>query len=47
MRDLQQNAQVQNVERQGKRQLIEEMTEFLNDQTGEAIEYDEQQSEGL
>ena len=42
MRDLQQNAQVQNVERQGKRQLIEEMTEFLKEQTGELIEYDEQ-----
>jgi len=42
LRELKQNAQVQNAERQGKRQRIEEMTEFLNEQTGELIEYDEQ-----
>lgn len=42
LRDLKQNTQVQNAERQGKRQRIEEMTEFLNEQTGELIEYDEQ-----
>ena len=42
MRDLKQNTQVQNAERQGKRQRIEEMTEFLKEQTGELIEYGEQ-----
>lgn len=42
MRDLKQNTQVQNAERQGKRQRIEEMAEFLKEQTGELIEYDEQ-----
>ena len=42
MRDLKQNTQVQNAERQGKRQRIEEMTEFLKEETGELIEYDEQ-----
>jgi len=42
LRDLKQNTQVQNAERQGKRQRIEEMTEFLKGQTGELIEYDEQ-----
>ena len=33
---------MQNAERQGKRQRIEEMTEFLKEQTGELIEYGEQ-----
>jgi site-specific DNA recombinase len=33
---------VQNAERQGKRQRIEEMTEFLKEQTGVLQEYDEQ-----
>ena len=42
MRDLKQNTQVQNAERQVKRQRIEEMTEFLKEQAGELIEYDEQ-----
>lgn len=42
LRDLKQNTQVQNAERQGKRQRIEEMAEFLKEQTGELIEYDEQ-----
>ncbi len=42
LRDLKQNTQVQNAERQGKRQRIEEMTEFLKEQTGELIEYGEQ-----
>lgn len=42
MRDLKQNTQVQNAERQGKRQRIEEMTEFLKEQTGVLQEYDEQ-----
>lgn len=42
LRDLKQNTQVQNAERQGKRQRIEEMTEFIKEQTGELIEYDEQ-----
>lgn len=41
LRELKKNAQVQNAERQGKRQRIEEMTEFLNEQTGELFEYDE------
>lgn len=42
LRELKQNAQVQNAERQGKRQRIEEMNGFLNEQTGELKEYDEQ-----
>ena len=42
LRELKQNAQVQNAERQGKRQRIEEMANFLNEQTGELQEYDEQ-----
>ena len=42
MRDLKQNTQVQNAERRGKRQRIEEMTEFLKEQTCELIAYDEQ-----
>lgn len=40
--ELKQDAQVQSAERQGRRQRIEEMTEFLNEQTGELREYDEQ-----
>lgn len=42
MRDLKQNAQVQNAERQGKKQRIEEMTEFLTQEPGDLQEYDEQ-----
>lgn len=40
LRELKQDAQVQNAERQGKRQRIEEMTEFINE-TVELMEYDE------
>lgn len=40
--ELKQDAQVQSAERQGRRQRIEEMTEFLNEQTGELREYDHQ-----
>jgi DNA invertase Pin-like site-specific DNA recombinase len=42
LRELKQNALAQNAERQGKRQRIEEMTEFLNEQSDELQEYDEQ-----
>lgn len=43
LREIKQNALVQNMERQGKRQRIEEMTEFLNEHTSNLQEYDEQQ----
>ncbi len=42
LRELKQNTLAQNAERQGKRQRIEEMAEFLSEQTGELLEYDEQ-----
>lgn len=42
IRELKQNALVENVEREGKRQRIAEMTDFLNDQSCELEEYDDQ-----
>ncbi len=42
LRELRQNALVENAEREGKRQRIAEMTDFLNEQTYELQEYDEQ-----
>lgn len=42
IRELKQNALVENVEREGKRQRIAEMTDFLNEQSCELEEYDEQ-----
>ena len=42
LRELKQNTQAQNAERQGKRQRITEMTDFLNEQSGMLLEYDEQ-----
>jgi hypothetical protein len=39
---LKQNALVENAEREGKRQRITEMTDFLNEQSYELEEYDEQ-----
>lgn len=42
LRELKQNAQVQNAEREGKRQRIAEMTDFLNEQLCELAEYDKQ-----
>ncbi|HHY72177.1 MAG TPA: recombinase family protein [Bacillus bacterium] len=42
LRELKQNALVENVEREGKRQRIAEMTDFLNEQSYELEEYDEQ-----
>ncbi|MBW8349361.1 DNA recombinase [Bacillus sp. IITD106] len=42
LRELKQNALVENVEREGKRQRIAEMTDFLNEQPCELEEYDEQ-----
>ncbi len=42
LRELKQNTLAQNAERQGKRQRIEGMTDFLNDQSCEVEEYDEQ-----
>ncbi len=42
LRELKQNTLVENVEREGKRQRIIEMTDFLNDQSYELEEYDEQ-----
>ena len=41
LRELKQNA-VENAEREGKRQRIAEMTDFLNEQSCELEEYDEQ-----
>ncbi len=42
LRELKQNALVENVEREGKRQRIAEMTDFLNEQSAKLEEYDEQ-----
>lgn len=42
LRELKQNALVENAEREGKRQRIAEMTDFLNKQSRELEEYDEQ-----
>lgn len=42
LRELKQNTLVENAEREGKRQRIAEMTEFLNEQSYELEEYDEQ-----
>jgi multidrug resistance efflux pump len=42
LRELKQNALVENAEREGKRQRIAEMTAFLNEQSCELKEYDEQ-----
>ena len=42
LRELKQNALVENAEREGKRQRITEMTDFLNEQSYELEEYDEQ-----
>ena len=41
LRELKQNALVENAEREGKRQRITEMTNFLNEQSSELEEYDE------
>lgn len=41
LRELKQNALVENAEREGKRQRIAEMTAYLNEQTCELVEYDE------
>lgn len=42
LRELKQNALVENAEREGKRQRIAEMTAFLNEQLCDITEYDEQ-----
>lgn len=42
LRELKQNALVENAEREGKRQRIADMTDFLNEQSCELEEYDEQ-----
>lgn len=42
LRELRQNSQVENAEREGRRQRIAEMTTFLNEQSCELAEYDEQ-----
>lgn len=42
LRELKQNALVENAERERKRQRIAEMTDFLNEQSYELEEYDEQ-----
>ena len=42
LREMKQNALVENAEREGKRQRIAEMTDFLNEQSSELEEYDEQ-----
>lgn len=42
LRELKQNALVENAEREGKRQRMTEMTDFLNEQSYELEEYDEQ-----
>jgi len=42
LRELRQKALVENAEREGKRQRIAEMKRFLNEQSCELKEYDEQ-----
>lgn len=42
LRELKQNTLIGNAEREGKRQRIDEMTEFLHEQSYELEEYDEQ-----
>ena len=42
LRELKQNALAENAEREGKRQRIAEVTDFLNEQSCELEEYDEQ-----
>jgi len=42
LRELRQNALVENAEREGKKQKVDEMTTFLNEQSCELAEYDEQ-----
>jgi len=42
LRELRQKAPVENAEREGKRQRIAEMKRFLNEQSCELKEYDEQ-----
>lgn len=42
LRELRQNALVENAEREGKRQRITEMTTFLNEQSCDLAEYYEQ-----
>ena len=42
LRELKQNALVENADREGKRQRIAEMSDFLNEQSCELEEYDEQ-----
>lgn len=42
LREQKQNALIENAEREGRRQRIAEMTTFLNEQSTELEEYDEQ-----
>jgi len=42
LRELKQSALIDNAEREGKRQRIKDMANFLNDQSNELDEYDEQ-----
>jgi len=42
LREMKKNSLVENAEREGKRQRIAEMTDFLNEQSCELEEYDEQ-----
>src|SRR5690606_21509144 len=42
LRELKQNALVENAEREGRRQRIAEMTNFLNEQSCQLEEYNEQ-----
>ncbi|MEK5268837.1 MULTISPECIES: resolvase [unclassified Heyndrickxia] len=42
LRELKQNALVENAEREGRRQRIAEMTDFLSEQDCKVEEYDEQ-----
>lgn len=42
LRELKQNALIENAEREGRRQRIAEMTEFLREQSNQLKVYDEQ-----
>ena len=41
LRELKQNALIENAEREGKRQRISEMTAFLNEQSCKITDYDD------
>lgn len=47
LREIKQKCMVQNAEREGQKQRIDEMTEFMQEQSGVILEYDEHLVRGL